>query len=380
MIVKRAIYERIKSYLFKGKAIIIYGARQVGKTTLVKQFINEFRDNSVYFNADEPDVRLNLSNKTSTELKNFIGNKKLVVIDEAQRIQDIVITIKLIVDNFPDIQIIATGSSSFDISQNISESLAGRKYEFFLFPFSAEEILQFQNKLEFERNLYQRLVYGCYPEILLKPDNIREKIKDVAYSYSYKDVLNYQKIRKPEIIDKLLTALSLQIGCEVSYNELASHLSIDKNTVEAYIRILEESFIIFRLSPFSRNLRNELKKMRKIYFYDNGIRNAFINNFNSIEFRDDIGKLWENYIISERIKYLKNNGIDANFYFWRTKQKQEIDYLEFYDGKILAREIKWSDKRMKKIPQSFIESYKDVDFDVITTKNYLEFISSFPIK
>ena len=374
MIVKRILYDRIKSYLFKGKAIIIYGARQVGKTTLVKQFLEEFRNDSIYLNADEPDIRINLSNKTSTELKNFIGNSRVVVVDEAQRIKDIALAIKLIVDNFPEIQVIATGSSSFDISQNISESLAGRKYEVFLFPFSVEEILQFESKLEFERNLNQRLIYGSYPEIVLKAENLREKIKDIAYSYSYKDVLNYQRIRKPEILDRLLAALSLQIGSEVSYTELASHLSIDKLTVETYIKILEDSFIIFRLPPFSRNLRNELKKLRKIYFYDNGVRNAFINNFNPPELRDDIGKLWENYVISERVKYLKNQGIDANFYFWRTQQKQEIDYIEICNDKILAREIKWNDKRIKRAPKVFIDSYKDIDFSVVTPENYLEFV------
>ena len=374
MIVKRVLYDRIKHYLFKGKAIIIYGARQVGKTTLVKQFIEEFKDISLYLNADEPDIRISLTNKTSTELKNFIGGKKLVIIDEAQRIKDIGITIKLIVDNFPDIQIIATGSSSFDISQNINEPLTGRKYEFFLFPFSCEEISFFENKLDFERNINQRLIYGSYPEVVLNLDNLKEKIKNIAYSYAYKDVLNYQRIKKPEILDRLLTALSLQIGCEVSYTELASHLSIDKVTIESYIKILEDAFIIFRLPPFSRNLRNELKKLRKIYFYDNGIRNAFINNFNSCEIRNDVGRLWENYIVSERIKYLKNHNIDANSYFWRTRQKQEIDYIEVYPEKILAREIKWSEKRAIKPPKVFIENYSNADFEVINTQNYRNFL------
>ena len=372
MIVERTILKRIEQYLFKGKIIAIYGARQVGKTTLVKELIKKFPDNSIYLNCDEPDVRVLLSNKTSTELRHIVGDKRLVVIDEAQRVRDIGITLKLMVDNFPEKQIVVTGSSSFELTGKIAEPLTGRKIDFILFPFSLEEISQIYSLLEIKRLLPSFLVYGMYPEVVLKPELAREILRSIAYSYAFKDIFQLYQLRNPEVLEKLLQALALQLGAEVSYNELSSLVGVDKNTVANYIRILERAFITFKLPPFSRNLRNELKKLRKVFFFDVGVRNAYINNFNPIDLRDDVGKLWENFVILERMKLLLNHGIHASFYFWRRNRK-EIDLIEEREGKLYAYEIKWR-KRKARLPIAFQEAYPNSQFSVITRENFLEFL------
>jgi hypothetical protein len=374
-ILKRKIQEAIENSLFKGKAIIIYGARQVGKTTLVKEIQKKYPDDSVYLDCDEPDIRATFSNRTSTEIKSFLGNKKLVILDEAQRIRDVGLALKLIVDNFPEIQIIATGSSSFDLSNQIIEPLTGRKYEFYLYPFSLAELTAVYSVLEINRLLEQRIVLGMYPEIVFSGKESEDKLKSIAKSYLYKDILQFQNIKNSEAIEKLLQALALQIGNEVSYNELAQMAGIDKNTVASYIRILEKAFIIFRLMPFSRNLRNELKKLRKIYFFDTGIRNALINNFNPLNLRQDTGFLWENFIISERIKYNHNNNSEKNIYFWRTREGKEIDYLEEAGGKINGFEIKWLDESFRP-PKLFLETYPQSEVHLINKKNYWDILAN----
>jgi predicted AAA+ superfamily ATPase len=332
MIIKRTIQYAIEKNLFKNKIVIIYGARQVGKTTLVKEILKKYPKNSEYYNCDEIDIRQALTDKTSTELRAFFAGKKLVILDEAQRVKNIGLTLKIIVDNFPDIQIIATGSSSFDLSNEISEPLTGRKFEFYLYPFSTQELESVYSSLELKRLLERRIIYGMYPDVILKEGDAAINLKTLVLSYTYKDILQYQNIKSPEILEKLLQALALQVGNEVSYNELAELVGVDKNTVSNYIQILEKAFIIFRLSPFSRNLRNELKKLRKVYFYDTGIRNALINNLNPISLRQDVGALWENFMISEKIKQNNNLGISANTYFWRTTNGKEIDYIEDSGG------------------------------------------------
>ncbi len=372
MIVERIIFKRIEQYLFKGKIIAIYGARQVGKTTLVKELIKKFPEDAIYLNCDEPDVRALLSNKTSTELKFILGNKRLVVIDEAQRVKDIGLTLKLMVDNFPEKQIVVTGSSSFDLTGEIEESLTGRKIDFILFPFSLEEISQIYSPLEIKRLLPRFLVFGMYPEVVLKPELSQEILRSIAYSYAFKDIFKLYQIRNPEVLEKLLQALSLQLGNEVSYNELAGLTGVDKNTVANYLRILEQAFIIFKLPPLSRNLRNELKKLRKVFFYDVGVRNAYINNFNPIHLRDDVGKLWENFVITERMKILYNHGIYTNFYFWR-RAKKEIDLIEERGGKLYAYEIKWK-KRKVRPPEVFKKAYPNSEFFVITQENFFEIL------
>jgi len=373
MSVKRTIQAKIEKDLFKGKIAIIYGARQVGKTTLVKEIQKKYSEHSLYLNCDEPDIRDALTNKTSTELKSFLGNKKLVIIDEAQRVENIGLSLKLLADNFPEMQILATGSSSFDLSNKIAEPLTGRKNEYHLYPFSLEEMKSLYSDLEIDRILEQRIVFGMYPEIVLGESRPDQNLKSLAQSYTYKDILQYQYIKNPEILEKLLRALALQVGNEVSYNELSALVDIDKNTVRSYIQLLEKAFIIFRLGPFSRNLRNELKKLRKIYFYDTGIRNALINNLNPIDLRQDVGALWENFIISERIKYNQNNSLDKSMYFWRTTQGQEVDYIEESDGKIMGFEMKWRRDKFNK-PKAFLGAYAGSDVELVNKGSYKKFV------
>ena len=373
MLIERTLQKRIERFLFKGKIIVLYGARQVGKTTLVKEIIKHHPDISLYLNCDEPDIRLRFSSKTSTELKSLFGNKKLVVIDEAQSVRDMAISLKLIADTFPDIQVIATGSSSFELASNLNEPLTGRKFEFTLYPLSIVELTAVYSDIEIERLLTRFLVYGLYPEIVTSANNTEALLKNLAYSYSFKDVFKFHGIKNPEVLEKLLRALALQVGNEVSYNELASLIGIDKNTVAHYIRILEQAFILFKLPPLSRNLRNEIKKSKKIYFYDNGVRNALINNLNPVDIRQDVGSLWENFFIVERMKFLKNAGKDKNIYFWRTFQKQEIDYLEEENNLFHAFEIKWS-KTKAKLPDIFRSTYPLKQFTVVQPKNYRDFL------
>ncbi len=373
MLIKRKIQESIEKNLFKRKIIIIYGARQVGKTTLVRQILKKRPENSVYLNCDEPDIRAAFAGKTSTELKAFLGGAKLVILDEAQRIKDIGLTLKLMTDSFPKLQIIATGSSSFDLSNKIIEPLTGRKYEFYLYPLSLEELAQTYTALEVDRLLEQRIVLGMYPEIVFSGRDAEGKLKSIAQSYLYKDILQFQNIKNAEAVEKLLQALALQIGNEVSYNELAQMTGIDKNTAASYIRVLEQAFVIFRLGPFSRNLRNELKKLRKIYFYDTGVRNALINNLNPLNLRQDTGALWENFIISERIKRNRNHNVEKNIYFWRTREGKEIDYVEESGGQIGGYEIKWKNDTYK-APKLFMETYPGSTVKLVNKKNYRDFL------
>lgn len=371
---KRTVFPFIKNHLFQRKALIIYGARQVGKTTLLKEFQKTIEHDSLFLNCDEPDIADALSQKTSTQLKRFLGNHKLILIDEAQRIKNIGITIKLLVDQFPEMQIIATGSSAFELSNKIIEPLTGRKFEFYLYPFSIEELNSTYTKIELHRILSERLVFGMYPQVVLAADNADRILKEITNSYLFKDMLQYQNIRNADLLKKLLQALALQIGSEVSYTELAGLLGIDRKTIEHYIHLLEKSFIIFRLNPFSNNQRNELKKMRKIYFYDNGIRNALIQNLNPIQLRQDVGSLWENFIISERIKHNQNHLIDAEGYFWRNHQHQEIDYIEQLQNQIKGYKLKWMPKPNLKAPKSFLDFYPNASFEVIHSENYLPFL------
>ncbi|MDP3976323.1 MAG: ATP-binding protein [bacterium] len=370
---QRTLYQSVSSHLFKGKVIVLYGARRVGKTTLAKSILAEH--GGAYFNADEPDVRASLANKTSVELKAYLGNKRLVVLDEAQRIENIGLTLKLLVDNFPDLQVIATGSSSFELSNVIIEPLTGRAFEFHLFPFSLGELKKFQSEQETHRTLEKRLLYGSYPEAVLQDDEgARATIMNIAQNYLFKDIFSFQDIRNPEVLEKLLQALALQVGHEVSYTELGETTGLDKNTVSQYIQLLEKAFIIFRLSPLSRNLRNELKRLRKIYFWDIGIRNAIINNFNPISLRQDVGALWENFCIAERLKFQANNGRHVNAYFWRTHTQQEIDYLEESGGWIRGFEFKWKPKAYAP-PPVFTKAYPQARVSCVHRENFLEILN-----
>lgn len=374
-LIPRKIQKEVENSLFKGKIIIIYGARQVGKTTLIKQIQQKYTDFSVYLNCDEPDIRAIFTDATSTTMKAFIGNKKLVFLDEAQRVKNIGLSLKLLIDNYPEVQIVATGSSSFDLSNKVAEPLTGRKYEFLIYPFALEELSVISDPIAMSRLLETRILYGMYPEIVGTglPD-CQKMLKNIVGSYLYKDALQYQDIKSPEILEKLLQALALQIGNEVSYNELAQTIGIDKRTVANYIQILEQSFVVFRVSPFSRNLRTELKKLRKIYFFDTGVRNALLNNFNPFALRQDVGALWENFLISERMKFNGNRLLDKNIYFWRTHNKKEIDYLEEAGGKLNAFEFKWREEDIRP-PKDFVTAYPGAAFTVVNKNNYKEFLS-----
>lgn len=373
MRIYRLLQRQIEANLFKRKVVVIYGARQVGKTTLVKELLKKYPEDSAYFNCDEPDIRDSLTNITSTQIKQIFGNKKIVAIDEAQRIENIGLTLKLAVDNFPEIQIIATGSSSFELSNSIIEPLTGRKIELYLYPIAIEELLQSESSIEVNRLLENRIIYGMYPEIIQNQISQYNTLLELTRSYLYKDILQYQSIKNPNILDGLLQALALQIGNEVSYNELAILLQIDKKTVERYIDLLEKAFIIFRLNPLSRNQRHEISSKRKIYFYDTGIRNMVIKNLNSLNLRQDKGALWENFIVAERKKYLEYHNKNPRSYFWRTYEQQEIDYLEEENGILNAFEIKWSETKWNK-PSAFKQSYPETNSLLINNSNYLDFL------
>jgi predicted AAA+ superfamily ATPase len=372
--IPRTLTENIQKYLFKGKAVIITGPRQSGKTTLVRNIVQSLEKKHIWINGDESDIRELFSRATSTTIKNIIGNAEIVVFDEAQRIQNIGLCLKLIVDQFPSKQVIATGSSSFELSNHINEPLTGRKWEYTLLPFSFEELSDHTSILEERRLLNQRLIYGSYPEIVSNTEDIEKRLQLLTDSYLYKDILIWERINKPQCLEKLVQALALQVGNEVSYKELGDMAGLDNQTVEKYITLLEKSYILFRLPAFSRNLRNELKKSRKVYFFDNGIRNALIKNFNIPSLRTDTGALWENYLIAERFKFLHYHDQAANRYFWRTIQQQEIDYIEEYAGILHTYEFKWNSNKKYKVPRTFVEAYKDSVSTVISNENYDNFL------
>jgi len=369
--ITRTIEKEIRERFFKGKAILVLGPRQVGKTTLLKSILQG--QDHLFLNGDDQISRQLLEKAGSFELKQLIGNQKLVFIDEAQRVENIGLTLKLITDTFPDVQLLVSGSSALELSDRTQESLTGRKWEYRLYPISFQEFESQFGFLESEKQLEHRVIYGMYPEVINHPGKEKEVLRELTSSYLYKDMLSLAGIRKPELLERLLQALALQVGSEVSYNELSGLLGIDKATVMTYIDVLEKSFIVFRLRSFSRNQRNEIKNNRKIYFVDNGIRNMLINNFNSLELRNDKGALWENFLINERIKKQEYSHQYVNRYFWRTVQRQEIDFVEEVDGKVSAFEFKWKGDKRKKIPVSFQETYRAETF-YIDRENFREFI------
>ena len=372
--VNRLITSTIKQKFFRGKAIIVVGPRQVGKTTLLKMLANEYDRKVLVWNCDEPDVRRKLAEPTSTMLGNETAGYDIVFIDEAQRVQNIGITLKLLIDNYPGKQVVVTGSSAIELSNSINEPLTGRKYEYVLFPFSVEELVK-ENGIQEERRLLERrLIYGAYPEVVNNPGEERETLTNLVSSYLYKDIFAFQDVRKPEIIEQLLQALALQVGSEVSFNELGRLLGLNSVTVQRYIDLLEKSYVIFHLRSFSRNVRSELKKSRKFYFCDNGVRNALIGDYKPLALRTDTGALWKNYLISERMKHNAYNAFYGKSYFWRTQQQQEVDYIEDYDGVLHAYEFKWSGTKQPRLTDTFMKNYPDHTFKVVNRDNYLDFI------
>ena len=372
--IKRQIENIVSSRFFTGKTLVLLGARQVGKTTLLKQIAISLEKEVIWLNADNPEDRLLLSSLNASRAKEIFLTGSVVFIDEAQRIENSGLTLKIIHDNCDGIQLVATGSSSFELTDKLKETMTGRKSIFTLFPISFNELLNHTNYLETLRTLESRMVFGSYPEIINHPGREIEVLTELISDYLYKDVFALKDVRKPDAIENLLKALAFQIGSQVSFRELSQIIGIDKETVERYIYLLEEAFVIFRIGSFSRNLRNELKFSKKIYFVDNGIRNALINRFSPLGIRDDVGALWENYLISERRKKNEYKRLYRLNYFWRTRQQQEIDYIEEYDGRINAYEFKWKAKQKIKIPVTFTKAYPNAEVHIISSENYMDFL------
>jgi len=366
----------IHQYIVPQKAVIVYGPRRCGKTTLLKKMLEGIKDKYLFVSGDDITVQDYLSSQSVEKLKAFIGNVKLLVIDEAQRVENIGLSIKLILDHIPGIEVVASGSSSFDLAVAVGEPLTGRKTTLRMFPLAQLELNSVQTRAKTDACLEQRLVYGSYPEIILSKGNQQRVsyLREVVDAYLCKDILELDGLRRSDKLIRLLQLLAFQIGKEVSYNELGSQLGMSKNTVDRYLDLLEKSFVIFKLGGFSRNLRKEVSKNSRYYFYDVGIRNALINNFNSISLRNDLGCLWENYIVVERLKKQEYLGLVSNNYFWRTYDKKEIDFVEEHEGRLYGYEIKWSKKKARE-PKEWLQTYKNSEYHIITRDNYLDFIT-----
>lgn len=355
------------------KVVVLLGARQVGKTTLLKKLMEGYKNVRI-INGDQPNSNEELADLTSARLQLNFGDVKTLVIDEAQMIPDIGIILKRIADYIPEVQLLVSGSSALELANSINEPLTGRKLEYNLFPISFQEMVNHSSLSDEKKLLPHRMIFGYYPEIVTTPGHEIKLLQNLAGSYLYKDILSFGLIKKPVLLEKLLKALALQIGSEISFNELSQMVGADKETVERYINLLEKAFIIFQINALSRNVRNEIKKGKKIYFYDNGIRNALIGNFQQFELRTDKGELWENFIVSERIKQLNYSEFYGNYYFWRTFRQQEIDFVEEKDGKFSAYEFKLNPKKKGRFSKTFTEAYSINELKTITPKNIEEFL------
>lgn len=378
--IRRTLQNSIEKHLFQGKAVIIIGARQVGKSTLLHQIIDSRDEQHLFLECDDISTRQMLTDANIERLRTEIGDSGIVVIDEAQLVPNIGRTLKIFIDNIKDVQLLVSGSSALELRNKLNEPLTGRKFEYRLFGVSTEELYENYGQIYVEQTLEQRIIFGSYPDIINHSEDARELITNIADSYLYKDLLAIEDIRKPDLLNKILVALALQLGDEVSYNELAQTVGSDNKTVEKYIDFLEKCFVIFRLNAFSRNLRNEVKKNKKIYFYDTGVRNAIIRNFAPLALRNDKDKggLWENFFILERIKYNNNKGFLPNYYFWRTTGNltKEIDFIEEIDGRLSAFEVKWNKKKADKtsLPQLFLNTYDIKDAVVVSRETCLDWI------
>jgi predicted AAA+ superfamily ATPase len=373
--IKRNLSEILKKDLHKNKALILLGARQVGKTTLLQNLSKEW-ENTLWLTGDELETQRLFENPTITRFNAEFAGLKYLIIDEAQRLPNVGLGLKLITDHLKEIQLLVTGSSAFELSNRLNESLMGRTFEYQLFPISFSEMVDFHTLREEKRLLKYRMVYGYYPNVVMQPEDNKKILQNLVQNFLYKDMLFLENVKKTDKIVKLLQALAFQIGSQVSYNEISKIVGLNVATVEKYIIMLEQSFVIFRLGSFARNLRSELSKSRKIYFYDNGIRNAMIENLSSVETRTDTGALWENFLISERMKFRGNTERWCNHYFWRTKEQQEIDYIEEEDGKLRAFEFKWNPHSKAKITKTFIAAYPQAENHIITPENYVGFVTN----
>ena len=373
--IERLVTGNILNDYKKGKVIILLGPRQVGKTTLLEK-LKEGNKNVLSINCDDRDDARLLEGKSSAELRQLLSPYDLVAVDEAQRVENIGLTIKMIGDLKLKTQVVVTGSSSLDMSSKINEPATGRTIDYQLFPFSLPELAKDHGERNEQKLLESRMIYGLYPEVVNEPQDAKRTLINLADKYLYKDLFSFKGIRKPELVENLVRALALQVGNEVSYNELSNTLGVDKTTVENYIGLLEKCFVVFRLGSFSRNMRDEIKKGKKIYFYDNGIRNAVIRNFAPLDLRNDTGALWENLMVSERFKHNSYSMNYANIYFWRTHSRKEIDLVEERDGLLSTYEFKWKPSKKASIPKDFSESYPNSSFTVITPDNLWPFLES----
>lgn len=371
--IDRIISKEIAKRMDDRKLIAIFGARQTGKTTLVNRLLHD-KENYVQLSGDDPETRALFEHTNAPLLRQLLANKELLFIDEAQRIADIGVKLKLIIDQIPTVKVIVTGSSAFELANKINEPLTGRKWEFTLYPFSFEELVRSNDIFTEKQLLHQRMIYGYYPEVVNHLDSEKEILKQLTDSFLYKDILQWEGIQKPDKLLVLLKALALQVGHTVSYNELSRLVGLDKKTIEKYMDLLKKVFVIFTVGSFSRNLRTELKQSFKIYFYDNGIRNALLAAFQPLDNRQDIGALWENFLMSERRKFNTYNTRWVNTYFWRTSAQQEIDLIEECDGELHAFEFKWNEKAKAKFQSTFTQNYKPKITQVIHRENYWEWL------
>lgn len=376
MRIKRVITPEVKKRLKPNKVVIIYGPRRSGKTTLANEILKHSRQDYLFISGEDRGVHSWLGSQSITILKENIGSKKLLVIDEAQKIDNIGLNLKLIVDHIKGIRVLATGSSSFELANQVGEPLVGRKWQFTLYPVAQLELIKNEPLFETKAKLESRLIYGMYPEVITQKDLHlkRQLLHSMVDNYLFRDLLEMEEVRKSEKIVNLLKLIAFQIGQEVSIQELANQLNLNQRTVERYLDLLEKVFVIKKVYGFSRNLRKEVTKTSRYYFLDLGIRNALINNFNDLQSRDDVGMLWENFLFSERLKKQHYTGLFSNNYFWRTYDQKEIDLVEERDGKLFGYEFKWKNKTVK-APKGWLETYSNATFEMIHPENYLDFIT-----
>ncbi len=373
--IKRA-YEPLSQYLQPNKVLVVYGPRRCGKTTLLQQSLRQIDLRAKLVTGDDINAQQILGSQDLLKIQAYVEGYELLAIDEAQNIPNVGMGLKILVDQVPGLQIIATGSSSFELAGQVGEPLTGRKRTLILYPFAQMELLPSQNRLELRQRLEEFLIFGAYPEVVMAGTRAEKTslVSEIASSYLFKDILTFDRVRNSRPLLDLLKLLAFQIGSEVSYTELATQIGIDVKTIQRYLDLLEKTFVIFRLNGYSRNLRSEVTNKSKIYFLDNGIRNAIVAQFNGLDQRNDLGQLWENFVLSERMKYRAYRTIYSNTYFWRTYQQQEIDLIEEREGKLFGFEAKWSSQKRSSPPKQWAETYPNSKYQVIHPDNYLDFI------